>query len=178
MNQLFAQRVHIGAIGALIAVSLINLLFHLGIGYPVGYLGYRVFAVVNALAIAGLLGVRLRQLIVQAIVVDPRPGLERLAVTVGQALIIVGFIGMLVGLAGNFVGGAAIRQLSTYSAAGMWIGLGCIELVIANNRSAVLTPDERPSGTARFFVGLFILLAGFLLGVMAVIGFLFMAMGH
>ncbi len=178
MNPAFAQRLHIGAIGALIALSLINLIFHFGISYPAGYLGYRLFAVVSAIAIAGLLGVRLRQLIVQSIVVAPRPGIERIAVAAGQALIIVAFIGMLAGLAGNFVGGAAFSQISTYATVGMWIGLGCIELVIANNRSAVLPPDERPGGTAKFFVGLFILVAGFLLGVIAVIGFLFMAVGH
>lgn len=136
-------------------------------------------AVISGIAIAGLLGVRLRQLIVQAIVVEPRPGIERFAVVAGQALVVVAFVAVLAGLIGNFVGGGStVRMLSGFAAAGFWVGLGRIELVIANSRSAVMPTDQRPSGTARFFVSLFNLLAGVVIGVPGVFGVLFMTVGH
>lgn len=179
MNPVLAHRVHVGAIGALMIVVLTGLFHQFGIEYAPGYAAYNWFAIVYGAIVAVLLGVRLRQLLVQAIVVDARPGVESFAVNTGQALIVLGVLGLIAAFFSNFVGGPVRTALiSNVATASLWVGLACIELVIANGRSAVLPPDERPGGTARFLMGLFILLVGFLLGVSAVFGFFVISLGH
>ncbi|MDJ0910453.1 MAG: hypothetical protein QNI99_14745 [Woeseiaceae bacterium] len=179
MNPVFAHRVHIGAIGALMIVVLTSVFYQFGIEYAPGYAAYNWFGVLYGAIVALLLGVRLRQLLVQAIVVDANPGIESFAVNTGQALIVLGVLGLIAAFFSNFIGGLIRTALiSNIATASLWVGLACIELVIANGRSAVLPRDERPSGTARILMGLFILFVGFLLGVSAVFGFFFIGLSH
>ncbi len=179
MNPSIAHRFHVGAIGALIVISLVNLNFQYGVEYPEGYTGYRWFGMIYSVVVVALLGVRLRQLITQAVFVSPQTDIERFAVNAGYSLIGLALVLLLTGIIMYFVGGGLSSTLFPQVAiAGFWIGLACIELVIANGRSAVIPPAERPSGTARFFVGMILLLAGFGLGVSAVFGFFFAALGH
>ncbi len=179
MNPSIAHRFHVGAICALMAISLVNLNFQYGMEYPEGYTGFRWFVMIYGVVVVALLSVRLRQVITQAVLVSPRTGIERFAVNTGYSLIGLAFVVMLTAVVLYFVGGGTGSALVPQVAiAGFWIGLACIELVIANGRSAVLPPQERPSGAVRFHIGLFILFAGFVLGIMAVFGFIFIGLSH
>lgn len=179
MNPAITHRLHIGGLSALIIVVLVSLVSQLLTQYPPGYGAYKWFGPTWSAVIALLLGVRFRQVVMQAVIVETRPGIERLAVNVGQLLIVLGAIGLIVALISHFFGEAITTRLTNNIAtASLWAGLACIELVIANGRGATLGPDERPGGAARIGVGLLIFVAGFLLGVFAVIAFFLMALTH
>ena len=179
MNPLISQRLHVGVIGILIALTLIRLVQNLGEGVAPALAAYSWFWIVNSAAVAALLGVRLRQLLVQSIVAEPKPGIETYAVGTGQGLIVLGVLGLIAAFVMN-LGTGLLRGglLNAAATACLWLGLACIELVIANGRSAVLPPDQRPSGGARFVVGMFILFAGFVLGITAFFVVLAVGMRH
>ena len=132
MNPSIAHRFHVGAIGALIVISLVNLNFQYGVEYPEGYTGYRWFGMIYSVVVVALLGVRLRQLITQAVFVSPQTDIERFAVNAGYSLIGLALVLLLTGIIMYFVGGGLSSTLFPQVAiAGFWIGLACIELVKA-----------------------------------------------
>ncbi len=179
MNPVFAHRVHVGAIAALMIVVLISLFSQFGVEQLPGLAVYNWFAVFYGAIVAVLLGVRLRQILVQAIVVEPVPGIESFSANTGQALVVLGVVGLIATFFSNFIGGIlSTRLLGSVATASLWVGLACIELVIANGRGATLPPNERPSGTARMLMGLFILFVGFLIGVSATFGFFLIGLRH
>lgn len=179
MNPAFAHRFHIGAIVALILVLIVTIGRRFMSGLPSGYESILWFGTIYGGVIVALLVTRLSQVVSQGVAVDPASGLERFAVYAGQALLFLGVPGYVV--AAFYIapdGPVWARLVNNMSLAGLWVGLALIELVIANGRGAELSAEHRSSAFAKFFIGLVLLSAGFVLGVGAVFGFFLFGLRH
>ena len=179
MNPVFAHRVHVGAITALILVVIVTIGRRYTSTLPPGYESIIWFGMIYSGIVIALLVERLRQVIAKSVTVDPRAGLETLAVYIGQVLVFLAVPGYIVAF--TFVaadGPIWARLVNNMSIAGLWIGLALIELVIANGRSARLSADHRSSGFARIIIGIVLVSAGIAIGVAAVFGVFLFGLRH
>ena len=96
MNPVFAHRVHVGAITALIVVVIVTIGRRYSSTLPPGYGSIIWFGMIYSGIVIALLVERLRQVIAKSVTVDPRAGIETLAVYTGQVLIFLAVPGYIV----------------------------------------------------------------------------------